>query len=74
MVVFDYFSSMGNAVEFLLALGSIVGLLGIVIGFIFLIWGSDRMRGKIVGVIIVSILLLTFCGLNTGIKYFGIFK
>lgn len=73
MVFFNYLSNMSNAVEFLIALGSIVGLLGLLVALVFLIWGSPRMRGKMVGVIIISIILLAVCGLNTGIKYFRIY-
>ena len=74
MVLFDYFESVLEGVEFLIAVGSIVGLLGIFIGLIFLIWGSSRMRYKMVGVIVVSFVLLGICGPNTGIKYFRIFR
>jgi hypothetical protein len=74
MAIFSYLSSMVSAVEFLIALGSIVGLLGLLLGLIFLIWGSQRMRDKMVGVIIISIILLAICGLNTGIIYFRVFR
>ena len=74
MVVFDYFEEVLEGIEYLIALGSILGLLGFVIGMIFLIWGGQRYRSKMIGVIIASILLLAVCGLNTGIKYFRIFR
>jgi len=73
MVVFDYFEGIIEGIEFLLALGSIIGLLGLIIGFIFLIWGGPRMRGRMIGVIIASFIILGICGLNTGLKYFRIF-
>jgi hypothetical protein len=73
MVVFDYFDKLLSGVEFLIALGSIIGLLGLLVGLIFLIWGSSRMRGKMLGVIIVSFLLLAICGFSTGVKYFRLF-
>lgn len=74
MAIFSYLSSMVSAVEFLIALGSVIGLLGLLVGLIFLIWGSPRMRGKMVGVIIISIILLALCGINTGIKYFRVYR
>lgn len=74
MAIFSYLSSMVSAVEFLIALGSVIGLLGLLVGLIFLIWGSPRMRGKMVGVIIVSIILLALCGVNTGMKYFRVYR
>ncbi len=73
MVVFDYFDNILSGMEFLIALGSIIGLLGLLVGLIFLIWGSSRMRGKMLGVIIVSFLLLAICGISTGVKYFRLF-
>ncbi|MFX1356695.1 MAG: hypothetical protein ACFFA8_05360 [Promethearchaeota archaeon] len=74
MAIFSYLSSMVSAVEFLIALGSVIGLLGLLVGLIFLIWGSPRMRGKMVGVIIISIILLALCGVNTGMKYFRVYR
>ena len=74
MVVFDYFEEILEGVEYLIAFGSIVGLLGLIIGMLLLIWGGQRYRDKMIGVIVVSIILLAVCGLNTGIKYFKIFR
>ncbi len=74
MVVFDYFEEVLGGIEYLIAVGSILGLLGFVIGMIFLIWGGNRYRNKMIGVIIASFVLLAVCGLNTGIKYFKIFR
>ena len=74
MVVFDYFEDVLEGIEYLIAVGSILGLLGLVIGMLFLIWGGQRYRDKMIGVIIASIALLAMCGVNTGIKYFNIFR
>ncbi len=74
MVVFDYFESVLEGIEYLIALGSILGLLGFIIGGILLIWGGQRYRFKMIGVIIASFILLGVCGLSTGIKYFKIFR
>ncbi len=74
MVVFDYFEEVLGGVEYLIALGSIMGLFGFLIGMICLIWGGQRYRSKMIGVIVASIVLLAVCGLNTGIKYFRIFR
>ena len=73
MVVFDYFEGVLDGFEYLIALSSIVGLFGLMIGIIFLIWGGQRVRNKMIGVIIVSFVLLAVCGLDTGVKYFRIF-
>ncbi len=74
MVVFDYFEDVLEGIEYFIAVGSILGLLGLVIGMILLIWGGQRYRDKMIGVIIASIILLAMCGVNTGIKYFNIFR
>jgi len=74
MVVFDYFEDVLEGFEYLIALGSIVGLFGFMMGIIFLIWGGQRYRNKMIGVIVASIVLLAVCGVNTGIKYFRIFR
>ena len=74
MVVFDYFEEVLEGIEYLIAVGSIIGLLGFIIGMLFLIWGGQRYRSKMTGVIVASFVLLAVCGLNTGIKYFRIFR
>ncbi len=73
MVVFDYFEEVLEGFEYLIALGSIIGLFGFIIGIVFLIGGGQRYRNKMIGVIISSFVLLAVCGLDTGIKYFRIF-
>ncbi len=74
MVLFDYFESVLEGVEFLIALGSILALLGLIFGFIFFIWGKPKMRYRMIGVIVVSFILLGVCGFSTGFKYFRIFR
>jgi hypothetical protein len=74
MVMFDYFEDVLEGFEFLIALGSLVGLVGLIFGMIFVIWGGSRLRYKMMGVTVVSILLLLVCGFSTGIKYFRIFR
>lgn len=73
MVVFGYFEDVLGGFEYLIALGSIAGLFGFMIGIVFLIWGGQRYRNKMIGVIIASFVLLAVCGLDIGIKYFRIF-
>ena len=74
MVLLDYFDQFIDGIEFLIALGSIIGVLGLIVGFIFLIWGTSRMRGRMIGVIVISFILLAVCGFNTGLIYFHIFR
>ena len=74
MVIFDYVDDLGSGMEFLIALGSILGMLGLVVGFIVFIWGGGRLKKQMLGVIIFSIALLAICGLDTGVNYFHIFR
>ena len=74
MVFFDYIDRFIDGIELLIALGSIIGLAGLFVGFIFMIWGGSRMRGRMTGVIIFSLLLLGVCGFNTGLIYFRVFR
>lgn len=71
---FNYFGRMGDAIEFLIAIGSIIGLLGLVLGIVFFIFAGSKLRWKMLGVIFVSVILVGICGLNTGLKYFRIFR
>jgi len=72
-MMFDYFSQVGEGIEFLIAFGSIMGVLGFIIGLIFLMFGGPRMRWKMTGVMIGSIILISVCGLNTGFNYFRLY-
>ena len=74
MVLFDYFEDVLEGFEFLIAFGSLMGLVGLIVGLIFVIWGGSRLRYKMMGVTIVSIVLLVVCGFSTGIKYFRLFR
>ena len=74
MVLLDYFEGIIEAIEFLIAVGSIIGLLGVIVSIIFLMCGGGRMRGRMASVLIVSLVLLGVCGLSTGLKYFRIFR
>jgi ABC-type xylose transport system permease subunit len=69
----NYTFEVAQGIEFLIAVGSIIGFLGMIIGFILFIWGTKRMRGTMIIVIIVSFVLLGVCGFSTGLKYFRIF-
>lgn len=72
-MIFDYFDGIRQAIEFLIALGSIVGMLGLIVGILGWLAFGPRQRYKMVGVIIVSVILLTICGVHTGVKYFRIY-
>ena len=72
-MLFDYFDMVNDGIEFLLALGSIIGLLGFIIGILGWLFLGRFSRHKMIGVIVVSLVLLIVCGINTGIHYFRIY-
>ncbi len=72
-MIFDYFDQVGEGIKFLIAFGSIMGLLGFIFGLLIFIFGGSRMRYRMLGVIIGSLILLTICGFNTGSNYFRIY-
>ncbi|MFW9879967.1 MAG: hypothetical protein ACFFG0_43390 [Candidatus Thorarchaeota archaeon] len=71
-MLFDYISEVEDAIEFLVALGSIIGFLGLVVGIIGWLTIGQFKRHKMIGIIIASIILLAICGTHTGFKYFHI--
>ena len=70
-MIFNYFDQVGEGIEFLIAFGSIMGVLGFIVGLVFFIFGG-RMRYKMTGVMIGSLILIAICGINTGFNYFRI--
>jgi len=71
-MIFDYFDVFEESIEFLMALGSIVGMLGVIVGLLGWLFLGQFKRHKMIGVIIISVILLAVCGLNTGMVYFRI--
>jgi hypothetical protein len=71
-MILDYFDGMVNAVDFLIALGSIIGLLGLIVGILGWLFLGQFGKRRMAIVIIVSFILLTVCGLHTGLVYFGV--
>ncbi len=72
-MLFDYFDMLGDGIEFLIALGSIIGLLGLIIGILGWLFLGQFQRHKMIGVIVISLVLLIVCGINTGLRYFRIY-
>ncbi|MHA2280710.1 MAG: hypothetical protein ACXAC5_07650 [Promethearchaeota archaeon] len=72
-MIFNYFEAVTEAFEFLIALGSIMGFLMLIVGILGWLFLGQFQRHKMIGVIIVSIILLSICGFSTGMKYFHIY-
>ena len=72
-MIFDYFDKVGESIELLIALGSLVGALGLIVGIMGWIFLGQFQRHKMIGVIMGSVVLLILCGASTGFKYFHIY-
>ena len=72
-MIFDFFDKVADSVEFLIALGSIMGFLMLIVGILGWMFLGQFKRHKMISVIVVAIILLTVCGFSTGIKYFHIY-
>lgn len=69
-MMFDYFDGIEEAIQFLMALGSVIGLLGLIVGILGWMFLGQFNRQKMIGMLIVSVILLAVCGFYTGIEYF----
>ena len=74
MLMFNYFDQIADGIEFLIALGSIVGVLGLIIGFVALFMSNSYTRKRILTFMIFCFILVVLCGFDTGINYFHIFR
>jgi len=72
MDVDSYFTSMMSGLEFIRALGSILGILGFIIGLLMLVSGGRAYKKTGVKLVLICLVLLFVCGPDTGIKYFRI--
>lgn len=69
MIFSDYFTRVLEGMEFLIALGSIIGLLALILGILMILTGN---RNQAITLIVISICIIAICGLHTGTKYFRI--
>ena len=69
-MMFDYFDGIEESIQFLMALGSIMGLLGLIVGILGWMFLGQFNRQKMIGLLVVSVILLAVCGLYTRIEYF----
>ena len=72
MIFNGYFTKVSEGIEFIIALGSIIGLLGLVIGLLMLLLGGGSYRHYALKLIIIGLILVSICGLRTGTKFFRI--
>ena len=72
MILLEYFDQVSDGIEFVMAFGSLIGLLGLLFSALAYQFTSSRNRGTLYRLIAVSLILISICGLFTGIKYFRI--
>jgi len=70
MIFWDYFDQLFEGIELIIAVGSIMGLLGLIVGVMGLLFLGRFQRAKMAKVIFISIVLLAICGISTGVKFF----
>ena len=70
MDVGSYFLEVLAGFEFLIALASLIGIFGLVLGGFMLFFGGRPFKSKGLKIMLVSVVFLVLFGFNTGIKYF----
>ncbi len=73
MVLNDYYETFEEGFDFLIAIGSVIGVFGIIIGMLGLMVLSNKYKSKMAFVLLPSIFLVILCGFDTGLRYFGMY-
>lgn len=72
MYLQNYGDAFTDGIQYLIAVGSIIGLLGLILGFLLMLLGSKKRMNVALAMILFSFLLVSICGFDTGVKYFRI--
>lgn len=72
MMLVGYFDIVREAIEFVMAIGSLMGIFGLLYAAAWWYHTTPKGRGQLFKLIIVSLVLIGICGAYTGIKYFRI--
>jgi len=73
MIFSGYFDKVGEGIEFLIAVGSIIGLLGLIVAIMAILILPKRQKTSMILVIVISCILVFICGMDTGLRYFHIY-
>ena len=68
----SFINSIANAARFLVALGSLIGFIGVILGILSLFVLGKYSKKYSILLIVCSGILLIICGPTTGIEYFNI--
>ncbi len=75
MIYQDYFDSVGEAIEFLIALGGVISVFLVILGILWgALGGRRQMKSAIILVVIGGIIWALTGGYEVGLKYFHIFR
>lgn len=72
MMLVGYFDRVREAIEFIMAIGSLMGIFGLLYAAAWWHHTTAKGRGHLYRLIIVSLILIGICGAYTGIRYFRI--
>jgi uncharacterized membrane protein YhaH (DUF805 family) len=68
----EFGQRIGEGIEFLIATGSMIGLLLVIFGLLGVAFASSKQKKACFTLLFAGILLLAFCGPTYGIRYFRI--
>ena len=72
MILESYADGFAEGLEFLMAFGSVMGLLILIAGLLGMLIMPRYKRNSMCLVLIVGFVLLMLCGVSTGLEYFGV--
>lgn len=72
MILQSYVEGFAEGLEFLMALGSIMGILILIAGLVGMLLMPSYKRNSMCLVLIIGVVLMLVCGVTTGLEYFGV--
>jgi hypothetical protein len=72
MILDSYADGFAEGLEFLMAFGSVMGLLILIAGLLGMLVMPRYKRNSMCLVLIIGFALLMLCGVSTGLEYFGV--
>lgn len=72
MMLVGYFDRVREAIEFIMAIGSLLGLFGLLYAAAWWSHVGPKNRHQLYRLTVASLVLIGICGLYTGIKFFRI--
>ena len=67
-----YLPSVGEGLEFIIAFGSLLGILALAVGLMILLLGGGRARSTAVKAVVIGFVLVCVCGFERGLYFFQI--